>query len=401
MKKVIAVILAAALCTFGYFVISYVQTPVSTISAHSVTVEEIVSGDAFIVRKETVYTADRDGTAYSYAREGARVGNNRRICTIYSGEIDESILQELDTINTKIAELSSAVSDGDDFTSDSGSTEKRLLQLQQEIEAAAAENDIKKISECKEEIELLSNGAAVSGNVEQLAELTAQKSALESRITNPKQDIYSTEAGIYSAKTDGYESVLTVGEVNNFDVERFANIKPEETKKDNTEEIVGDTAAGSRVCKIIDNHEWYIVTLAEKKELESLKKGDDVDVRFDKLPGEQVEATVVSVSNEQEGQEKAVIVLKCESFSEGAFSIRTSGVEIIKNSYTGFEVPVYALRVSDGQRGVMVRVGGTDVFKPCKMIYQDESTDKAIVVPDTEDINKELSEYDMIIIGEK
>ena len=401
MKKIITVILAAALCTFVYFLISYVQAPVSTISAYSVTLEEIVEGDAFLVRKETVYTAENGGTAYSYAREGSRVGNSRRICTIYSGEIDEGLLQELGTINNKITELGSVVVDSSGFTADSGSTAQRLLQLQEEIEAAAAENDIKKISKCKEEIELLASGGAVASNADRLAELTAERSRLESAITNPRQDIYSTEAGIYSTKIDGYENVLNVNNVADFNVEKFAQIKPEEKEDKGEVDIVGDTLPGDKVCKIIDNHVWYIVSLVEREKLEDLEKGDNVEVRFDKLPGEQVKASVVSVSNEPEGQKKAVVILKCESFSEGAFSIRATGVEIIRNSYSGFEVPVHAIRVSDGQNGVMVRVGGSDIFKPCRMIYQDENSDKAIIVPDTDDSKRELNEYDMIILGEK
>lgn len=398
MKKVITVVLAAAFCTFVYFVISYVQAPVSTISAYSVNLEEIVEGNAFIVRKETVYTADQGGRAYSYAREGARVGNSRRICSVYSGEIDESLLQELGSVNSKITELGSVIVDSSGFMAAGGSVAQRLLQLQEEIEAAAAENDIEKIAECKEEIVLLSSGTAAKSNADRLAELTAKRAELESRITNPRQDIYSTEAGIYSAKIDGYENVLSVDDVLNFNVEKFAQIKPEDEK---TEDVEGDTLPGDKVCKIIDNHVWYIMTLVERDKLEGLKKGDNVEVRFDKLPGELVKASVVSVSNEPEGQEKAVVVLKCESFSEGAFSIRATGVEIIRNSYSGFEVPVHAIRVSDGQNGVMVRVGGSDVFKPCKMIYQEENSDKAIIIPDTDDVNKQLNEYDMIIVGEK
>lgn len=401
MKKVITVVLAAALCAFAYFLISYVQAPVSTISAYSVTIENVVEGNAFIVRKENVYTAEQGGTAYSFAREGARVGNNRRICSVYSGEIDENLLRELGTVNSKITELGSVIVDSSGFTSDGGSQEQRLLQIQAEIEQAAAVNDIEKISKCKEEVMLMASGATALSNADKLAELTAKRAELEGKITNPRQDIYSTEAGIYSTKIDGYENVLNMDTISELNVEKFSEIEPEQEEKKKVEGVIGDTMPGDKVCKIIDNHVWYIITLVEKDKLEDMKKGDSVEVRFDKLPGEQVRASVVSVSNEPEGQKKAVVVLKCESFSEGAFSIRASGVEIVRKSYSGFEVPIHAIRVSDGQNGVMVRVGGSDIFKPCKMIYKDEKNATAIIVPDTEDTNTELNEYDMIIIGEK
>lgn len=410
MKKVVTAIAVAALCALVFYCVRYIQAPVSTISAYGVTHEELITGDAFIVRKETVYTASANGTLYSFAREGARVGRNRRISAVYSGTVDEAILQELGTISAKITELGSVVVDNSGFTSDSGSAAARLLQLEKEIETAAADNDVAKISECKAEIESLAAGGTVKSNAEQLALLNAQREELEAKITGPRQDIISTVSGIYSSKIDGYEETLNVDTVKNITVSEFAKIKPEQTagnaeKKDskqNEEEESGPIAAGDKICKIIDNHEWYVAALVKRDDIADMSVGKKVELRFGKLPGEQVPAEVVSVSNDPPGQEKAVVVLKCESYSEGAFSIRASDVEIIKKSYSGFEVPVHAIRVSDeGQNGVIVRVGGKESFKPCRIIYQDEEKGNAIIVADTDDPNKELRQYDLIVVGEK
>ncbi len=397
MKRLITIISIIAFLALVYYCVSYIQAPVSTISATSVTREKIVEGDAFIVRNETVYTANAEGTVYSYAREGARVGRDRRICAVYSSEADENILQELGTINEKISELSSAVVDTNNYTADSGSQEARLLQLYDRIEAAAAENDIEEIANCKAEIEALLSGAEAVSNVDRIAELTREKQALESGITGPKQDIYASVSGIYSTKIDGYEGVLVPEITNGITVEKFAEIKPEKQAQSDEENAPTD----KKVCKIINNHEWYVMTLVKRVDIENVKAGDEVGIRFSKLPGEETTAKVEFVSQDPEGQDKAVLVLKCESFSEGAFSIRASSVEIILESYTGFEVPVHAIRVKDGQSGVEVRVGGDDVFKPCKMIFKDEEEGNAIIVADTEDVNRQLRQYDMIIVGEK
>ncbi len=402
MKKTILTVGLAAFFALCYYCISYIQAPVTTITATPVTYEEVTAADAFIVRDEAVYKAGSDGVIYSFAREGARVGKDRKIAAVYSGDIDENLLRELGAVNEKIAELSSVVI-SETYTHDSGSVERRLRQLYEDIEEAAAVKDVKKVSECKAEIERISSGGVPVTNADKIAELSEEKSLLESAIIGAHWDIISTAAGIYSTKIDGYESVLTVESLDGITVEKLKDIKPEEvTKKEKSEK--GDldiVSGGSAVCKIIDNHEWYVLALVDKSGTENLKKGDKVNLRFEKLPGETAAATVHTISNEPEGQGKTVVILKCESYIEGAFSTRSTGIEIIKNSYTGFEVPIHAIRVDDGQSGVLVRAGGNDIFKPCKIIYNDEESGKAILKPDTEDANRQLSQYDMIIVGEK
>lgn len=400
-KTILTVVLALALAAV-YYCISYIQAPVTTTTATPVTYEDVVDADAFIVRKETVYNTASDGVLYSFAREGARVGKDHKIAGIYSSDVDETLLRELGTINEKIAELSSVVI-SESYTHDSGSVERRLLQLYSEIEQAAAVKDVKKVSECKAEIERIASGGVPSTNADKIAELSAEKAELESKVNAAHRDIISTVAGIYSTKLDGYENVLTVDSLEGMTVEKLKDIKPE-TVSDSEKSKKSDldiVTANNAVCKIIDNHEWYIMALVEKSGTENLKKGSRVSVRFEKLPGEVTEATVYAISNEPEGQEKAVLVLKSESYLEGAFSTRVSKVEIIKSSYTGFEVPIHAIRVQNGQNGVVVRVGGSDIFKPCRIVYNDEESGKAILKADTDDPNRQLRQFDMIVVGEK
>lgn len=402
MKKTLLTVVLAVILAGVYYCISYIQAPVTTITATPVTYEEVIDADAFIVRNETVYKSTDGGALYSFAREGARVGKDRRVSALYSGEVDETLLRELGAVNEKIAELSSVVVT-ESYTHDSGSVERSLLQLYSEIEEAAAVKDVKKIAECKAEILSITSGGVASTVADKIEGLTRNKTALEAQITNPRQDIISTVAGIYTTKIDGYENVLTVDSLDSMTVEKLGEIEPEEVKQAEKSKKgdLGIIAADSAVCKIIDNHEWYVMALVEKEYAETLRKGRTVNVRFEKLPGEVAEATVYTISNEPAGQEKAVVVLKCESYLEGVFSTRSSKVEIIKSSYTGFEVPIHAIRVQDGKNGVLVRAGGSDIFKPCKIVYNDEERGKAILKADTEDANRQLRQYDMIVVGEK
>ncbi len=408
MKKGAILIAIAAFVALVYYCISYVRAPVSTMSAYSMTHEEVVVADAYIVRDETVYPAPASGTFYSSAVEGVRVGRNRRISTVYGADVSEEVLSELSNIDAKIETLTSTVVDGSEFMAGGSSVEEKLIQLTDNIEEAAYNNDIEKIGEYKKEINALLSGELGTVTVDELALLKEQRAQLEREITGSKHDIYSNVAGIYSCKVDGYEDVLTPESINGLNCAGFSKIEPEEVKVQLTEEEMKEDKegslyvnAGDKVCKIMDNHRWYIVALANKDDVNDLKIGQKISIRFSKLPGEETVAVVKSVSSEAPEQKKTVVVLECDSYSEGAFSIRAGEVEIVKKSYNGFAVPVNAIRVIDAQKGVMVRRGGSDVFKPCKILYTDESKGQAIVVPDTDDMNKTLQLYDIVIVGEK
>ncbi len=408
MKKLVTIIAIASAAALVYYCVRYIQSPVSTMAAYSVVHEQVINADAYIVRDETVYNAPTGGTFYSYTREGARVGKDRTLCTVYEGAVSEDILQELGTVNAKISELSTTVVDESVFMLDGGSTQSRLVQIESEIEKAAAQNDVAKISQYKKEINSIASGESVQSNSQTLEQLQAQKNEIESQITIPRHDIVSSVSGIYSVVVDGYEGILTPEAAKTMNVENFAKIAPqaetptpEATPETEEQTSTQTVSGGDGVCKVIDNHEWFVMALVDREQLEGIEVGQTVGLRFGKLPGEETTAELISISNDPQGQTKAVLVFSCKSYLEGVFSIRTSDIEIITESYEGFSVPIHAIRVVDGQNGVMVNNSGREVFKPCEIIYTDEEKGTAIIQPDTDDQNKTLQELDMIIIGEK
>ena len=79
MKRGVVFVAVVAFIALILYCVRYASAPVSTFSVYDTTYEEAVSADAYIVRSETVYKAPSHGTFYTSIREGARVGNNRRI----------------------------------------------------------------------------------------------------------------------------------------------------------------------------------------------------------------------------------------------------------------------------------------------------------------------------------
>ena len=275
MKKSIIFILIVAVVTMIVYGVRYVKTPVTTESIYLTKYEETVKGNAFIVKKETVNTAPAGGTLYNYAVDGNRVGNQRRIASVYNGSVNTDILQELNNIDKKIELMT-------------------IEQSTQQIE-------------------------------------TSDSMSAESRISERKNGILNS---IYSG-----------------DISAIATYK-EEIK----------------------------------------------NIRFDAIPSSEVSAVIYNISEDDNGEK--LLTVKCEKYLDGIFAIRYTTAEVVLKNYTGYKVPVYAIRVRDGQKGIEVQKGLGTIFKPCEVLYTDEN-EGFVIINSTENSENPIENSDLVYIGEK
>ena len=396
MKKrgvlIILLIAAAAVLFYGY---RYINSPVKTKTAKLERMEDTVSTNAFISRDEVVYTAETNGTLYNYITEGARVGKNMLISTVYRGTVNEELVKELNNIDVKIAKLKKRVEQNETFTKDNSSTENKIEKVKNDIITATLSENYSKISEYKSSINYLSGGAQDTGAAE-IAELSAQKTRMEAQLSNEKTDIYSTISGVFSDNTDGYENILTPEAILNYRVGDYAKI----TAQDVRQRVSNEVNAGEAVCKVADNHNWYVMCVLPQEKAQTVKEKKNVLIRFDDLPGEEVSAAVAYVSEEEADETNRVVILKSDRYLEGVYSMRSGAMDIILSRYVGFEVPVYAVRTKDGKTGVMKALGNSEVFCECDIVFSDEEKGTVIVYP-SEDAKKTLEVGDSIVLGEK
>lgn len=392
MKKSILLVLISAFCFCVFYGIRYMENPVATQTAITEVFEQKIDTVGYIVRSEQVYNAPASGTVYHYVQEGTKVSRNSPLSTVYTGEISEATLQELNNINKKIAEIE-ASGKMDSFSSAGYSNEEDIENIKNKIIEASRNDDIEKISEYKAQINSVITGDSKKTNISNLEELKARKWQLETSINSAKRDIYSQMAGVFSKNVDGLEEVLTPSAVLKYKLEDYLNLADIVEEKKNTE--------SNAVCKVVNNYTWYVVMAIDRSTAEELKIGRKVKVRFDEIPGIEADAVISYISTEDTGVKKSVVVVKCEQYKEGVFSLRHSGASLILKSYEGYRIPVSAIRVSeDGEKGVLVRNGGTQVFKPCNVIYTDTANQTVIITPVTGAKNL-LIDYDNIVIGEK
>lgn len=391
MRKSIIIVLLSVIAFCVFYGIRYMENPVATQSAIGEVYEQKIDAVGYIVRSEQVYNAPASGTVYHYVQEGTRVSRNSALSTVYTGEVSEETLQELNNVNKKIYEIESSGSK-DSFSSAGYSNEGDIENIKNNIIEASRNDDIEKIAEYKAQINSVITGDSKNISTSNLQELKDRKWQLETSLNSSKRDIYSQMAGVFSKNVDGLEGILTPNAVLKYKLEDYLNIA--NLVKEQQEQ---DTKA---VCKVVNNYTWYVVMAIDQESTAELKVGKSVKLRFDEIPGIEAKGSIAYISTEDSGTKKNVIVVKCEEYQEGVFSLRYSGVSLILKSYEGYRIPVSALRVNGDEKGVLVRNGATQVFKPCKVVYTDTKEQTVIIAP-VSGSRQLLREYDNIVIGEK
>ena len=395
MKKSVAVVIAAAVAAVVFYGVRYVRMPVETLTAKAETKESRIEANGVIVYNESVYTASDTGTFYSYTGEGERVGKNRRVATVYNGIVDKEVLQSLNNIDKKIADAEEEIRKSGIYVSDKSSKQAVIENVKNEIIDAVIEEDVSKIAEYKNKLKAAVGSEDANDAAQTLAGLKSEKSRVEALITQSHRDIYSDISGIYTTALDGLEGKIKPADLSWYMAADFrALAEPQENVMGNRTVKKGDA-----VCKVVDNHEWYVIAVVPKEEAAQLKAGDAVKLRVAELPGESVDAKIDYISPEPEGAGEYLVSVRCERYLEGVFNIRKSDIEIIMNSYYGFEIPVYAIHVQDGKNGVMVQNGRSQGFRECKILYRNDETGMVIVEPSGD--GKQLEQGDKIVLGEK
>lgn len=395
MKKSFIIILAVTIVAVVFYAVRFVNTTVEVQVANIKTIEGKISLDCMIVYDEKVYTAQNDGTFYSYTGEGERVAKNKCLATVYNGVVDKEILQSLNNLDKKIDDIKKDSSLNKVYKTDELSVQSAIEGLRSDIINASVEEEISKIHEYKQKLEVAVGVGEKTDTEESLAELEKEKEEIESKISKSRRNVYSNMSGIYTTELDGLEGTITPNSLAEYDVKKFRELEAPE------ESIMGNRAVlkGDPVCKVVDNHEWYAIGIITKEERENIAVGDNVKLRVEKLPGVDVDATIEHISAEKEDAEEFLVTVKCDQYLEGVFNIRKSKTDIILNSFYGYEVPVYAICVKEGKTGVMVMGNETEIFKECKILYRNNKKETVIIGPS--DTGNRLIDGDQIILGEK
>ena len=165
--------------------------------------------------------------------------------------------------------------------------------------------------------------------------------------------------------------------------------------------LTGKTvSADNAICKVVNNHIWYVAMVIPTDEADKHSEGESVSLRFNSIAGQLVKGTINRISEEDENGSKLVII-KCPSYFEGAFSYRAADIDLIFESYTGYKVPVHAIRSDDdGKQYVLGMIGSNEYKCYCDILYTERDMEY-IIVESVEGAQNKLSRMERIVLGER
>ena len=392
MKKSLYIILVCIAVFFTFYGVRYLGRPIKSQPAVSEVYENKIVTTGYIVKTEQVYNATVSGKVYHYLQEGTKVKKNSILSTVYTGDVSEQTLAELNTINQKIAELQNSSNSSYSFGSNS---QENIDIIKNNIIKSANKNDLFDMESYKAQINSIVTGDVKDIRTDNIENLEAKKQSLESSLQSGKNDVYSQMSGVFSKNIDGLEETLNPKEILGYHLAEYDAIKIPDAKPQTT------VSEGEPICKVINNQTWYVMTAIKSDSASKIHTGQKVKIRFTELPGIEANGVVSYISAEESGAEKNVVVIKCELYKEGVLSLRFTGIELVLESYEGYRIPMSAIRNKDGVKEVMVRTESGTFLRKCKILYTDIADQTVIISKEFDDTKGILKETDSIIIGEK
>jgi putative membrane fusion protein len=331
------------------------------------TISDYVSADGHLIKDETLIKAPSDGVLQPYVSDCEKIGRGRVMAAVLNGETDEAARLEMIEVKSRIAALESVLKGGDSFKDDILSIDTGICENISNIVKYASKGKMTNISKYKNGIVILADkrNALVNKNGDKiLAGLKARHLELEAKLGNIINEITSPVSGVFTARMDGLEDVLTPERINELtvsDIEKIKNAQPGAQSR---------VSKGDAVCKLIDNFEWHLAVVLSEAEAAGIEEGKYLKIAFRDAGGEIVASYIQRVSEPENG--KVLAIFRLNRDLDGILSRRHVSVDIIKSTYKGFRLPANALRVVDSKTGVYVKNGSETRFCEVEVLYRND-----------------------------
>ena len=397
MKKFFIAVISLVIVMITCYGIGYVISPVSSIKLEEYEHEiSINCPQAYIVRDETIFMAPSAGTFYSNIPEGERVSNGTVISTVYPGHMNGEDVRKLTTLDKQINRLKEIQSQSILYSADSASVESAVSGKMYEIPDLSKENDIDRIRENKTDINSLRRGDEITVS-EKITALEAEKVIVEAGMTSGKMEIISNRSGIFSSYYDGLEDKLLPRNCEIYDAEYIRSLKPELKKTQSSSSVV----PGDIVCKVMNNHDWYVLGIVKSEDSMLLKEHKKATVRPQNVANTGYEGEIVFVT-EPDINGECVFLVRVPSYAEIAFSYRNIDAEIIFEKYSGYKIPTEAIHTGEnfGSYYVNAMLGSKTHKCECDVLYTDMSEGYSII-KSSDNAKNELSSMERLVVGER
>ncbi len=338
-----------------------------TTPAKQITDVQLLGGEAWLFRDESLLTVPQPGLVNSVAKSGTKVGKNASLTDVWIGTPAEELAvrqSELDRLNRTIEVLENSllpagtsVSAADGYRADAIST---LMGIRQAIR----EGNWSIISGLEDEmLALLNRYGALTGSEEALENaLTEARGERQKLLTGERITLGNELSSAYYyglSDVDGYESLFTEAALKGLTAERFAELRTAEAVIPTDSFVVG---------KLCYGYSWHLAVDFSDGAGELFEPDVKYRFRFPESNGMELSLLCERILTGQDGS--TVVIFSSDVTPLEFRFLRSQNVEITVGSSSGFYIPQQALITQNGVTGVYIFEESTIRFRRIWVLYE-------------------------------
>lgn len=352
---------------------------------------EITTG--YILKKEVTIDKDQTKVLVPVISEGAKIAKNNIIAT-YKGEEYKNYEETLNKMDKEILERMQDLPVI--YSSEVDAIEQTIYSL---VKDSIDETSYNKMQEYKQKINTnINKRANIIGELSpagaEIKKLIEERNNYEVNAKKSNDNILAPITGIVSYTTDGLETKLDYGNIDNLDYTTIKKIVDEEKKLDN------------RKMKVVNNYEAYVVLKASLDNLEYIEEGYDYRLKLIEQDNHELLAELEKLVKTEDGVE---IYFKVTNGIEHIIDLREVEIEVVWGYADGLIVPSDALNKYDNKEASYITVIKYSEYENIPVAVKLQNDNYSVVKNYT---NEELQElgleseyelklYDRIIVGSK
>lgn len=358
----ISLIAVTVMIYVGYHLISDLSSDVDTQPAYLDSFDEVVSGEAYILRQEKVLYSSTVGVANYLVSDGAKVAVGDELADVYKSSAGDQ-RERIDEIDRRIKVLEEVESRAKYLSaSDVNRIDKEIAELVLAARVESAENDMSAATAIADEILLLMNlRKIITGQVEsyasELAALRSERESVVASLSDIAETVKSDASAYYFHTVDGYEGGFAFDDIESLTLDDLRAMA----------EKLPEPLTGKETGKIVYDYKWYVAMPTDEASAAYFTVGRSYEIDFG-ADGQTVTMTLFSiVADESAATEDAFLIFTSQNMPENFEYTRFQPVTIKVRTYEGYRVPLSAVRVvyygEYAVEGVYVLYGNTVVFR--------------------------------------
>lgn len=368
MKKVfkrigITLLVLLGLSYIVYQVFLMTQNSLTTETAIRMTVSDVIEGQGVAFRNETVLDTQRHDTVVYQVDAGGKIAKGAVVAQIYASAEDAVVQEKIETLNQRLELLKSVQNSGGTSHLQADTVQDQILYDITTLKTSLTKN-VFSVSDTSDTllIDLLKKNMLSDETIDlsaMITDLESEISTLKAQLTGDVQKVETPLAGYFVSSVDGLEDSCSVDKMKSYSAQELLSLAEKQTED------------SSSIGKIITSYEWYYAAVVNSDKAKNLTVGDSVKISFSFTEVTDIPAVVTGIKEDKDGQ--SIVYIKSTNMSAPISNIRAQDIKIETNTYTGIRVPIKAVHVVDGVKGVYTILNNVVQFKELDILYENES----------------------------